>query len=204
MTRSPEQAFADLLLEMANLFDKENRSDADQTSLALREAAGKVAPIQAEPYVYDHLVSKAVDQAQHPSAVAARDCQQFLQWENTAGILDAHIPLAVSSAFAGNSLMGPGCLIDHPSIRCGLYFQLANTYYSLHHHEAVETYIMIDGVGDWTQGDVTTRYEVEGIIHHPSFMPHAFRTFDKPLLAIWRWSGNIDTSTYKMLPDENG
>jgi hypothetical protein len=208
MSQSSEKAFETLLLEMAQLFELEQQElgheEAGETASVLREAAGKTEPILAKPYDYDHLVEKTLASAQHPCAVAARDSMPFIQWENTAGILDEYIPDAVSSAFAGNQLMGPGSLIDHPSLRAGLYFQCANSYYALHHHEAVETYIMIDGTGDWTQGDVTTSYGVEGLIHHTSFMPHAFRTFDKPLMAIWRWSGNIDPSTYKMLPDENG
>ena len=204
MTRSPEQAFDNLLLEMAKLFDMEKRDDADETAAVLRAASGNVKPIRAKPYEYDQCVLDTLNKASHPCAVAARDCAEYIQWENTAGILDSYIPDAVASAFAGNSLVGPGCLIDHPTLRAGLYFQKEDSYYKLHHHEAIETYIMIDGVGDWTQGDVTTSYEAEGIIHHPSFMPHAFRTFDKPLMAIWRWSGNIAPDSYSMLPDPNG
>ena len=207
MTKMPETAFDNLLAEMANLFELEFKErgdlDASETAKALRAAINTVQPAQAKPYAYDDLVDQALKSAGHPCAVAAKNAATFVQWENTAGILDDFIPDDVAIAFAGNSIMGPGCLIDHPTLRCGLYFQRANAYYALHSHEAVETYIMIEGVGDWTQGEVTTRYGVEGIIHHTSYMPHAFRTFDQPLLAIWRWSGNIDPTTYKMLPDKH-
>jgi mannose-6-phosphate isomerase-like protein (cupin superfamily) len=203
MAITPEQAFDNLLIEMAKLFEQEERIEADETAAILRDAVGNVKPPLAKPFVYDDQVDDAWKNSTHPCAVAAREASRYIQWETTAGILDTYIPPEVSASFAGNAIMGPGCLIDHPDFRAGLYMQRPNSYYRLHHHEAVETYIMIEGTGDWTQGEVTTRYDVEGIIHHPSYMPHAFRTFEKPLVAIWRWSGNINPNTYSMLPDPN-
>ncbi|MGB5560546.1 MAG: hypothetical protein WBN04_21345 [Paracoccaceae bacterium] len=39
------------------------------------------------------------------------------------------------------------------------------------------------------------------MIHHPSLMPHAFRTGSEGFLAIWRWSGDINTHSYAFVED---
>jgi len=59
----------------------------------------------------------------------------------------------------------------------------------------------LQGQAEWTVGDVTENYGPNEIVHHTPYMPHAFRTLDAPLLAFWRWSGNIAVGTYNMLGD---
>ena len=201
--KSPEQCFEALLLEMADLFESDGCEAGGETADAFRQAAGEVTAIPATPYKYDYLVSDALKNATHPCAVAARGCQQFLQWEAAGSILDKHVPTDVSDAFTSNYLMGPGCLIEHSSLRAGLFIQNPKSYYPLHNHDAVETYIMIEGVGYWTRGDTTARHSVGDVIHHPSRMLHAFRTLEKPLVALWRWSGDIDADTYRLHPDKH-
>ena len=201
MTESPEQCFGTLLLEMARLFEGDGCVAGVETADVLRRAAGKVIAVPATPYKYDHFVVSALKNANHPCAVAARGCRKFLQWEATGGFLDEQVPTDVSDAFTSNSLMGPGCLVEHSTLRAGLFVQRPNTYYPLHNHEAVETYVMIEGVGYWTQGDKTTRHGVGGVIHHPSEMLHAFKTLEHPLVALWRWSGNTDPDTYRLYPE---
>lgn len=201
MTASPEKCFETLLLEMANLFEGDGCVAGGETADTLRRAAGEVIAVLATPYKYDHLVVSALKNATHPCAVAARGCHKFLQWEAAGSILDGKVPTAVSDAFTSNYLMGPGCLIEHSTLRAGLFMQRPNLYYPLHNHDAVETYVMIEGIGYWTQGDETNRYGAGDVIHHPSGMLHAFRTLKHPLVALWRWSGNIDPDTYRLHPD---
>ena len=201
MTASSEKCFETLLLEMASLFESDGCVAGGETADVLRRAAGKVIAVPATPYKYENFVVSALKNANHPCAVAARGCQNFLQWEATGGFLDEQVPTEVSNAFTSNSLMGPGCLIEHSTLRAGLFVQRPNSYYPLHNHDAVETYVMIEGVGYWTQGEKTTRHEAGDIIHHPSWMLHAFKTLKHPLVALWRWSGNIDPDTYRLHPD---
>jgi quercetin dioxygenase-like cupin family protein len=202
MTTLPEKYFNTLLLEMASLFEGDDCVAGVETADTLRRAVGKVIAVPATPYKYDHLVASALKNATHPCAVAARGCQELLQWEAAGSILDGQVPTSVSSAFTSNYLMGPGCLIEHAALRAGLFMQRPNSYYPLHNHDAVETYVMIEGVGYWTQGKETTRYETGGVIHHPSGMLHAFRTLKQPLVALWRWSGDIGPDTYLLHPDD--
>ena len=200
---SSEKYFETLLLEMASLFERDGCVAGGETAKAFRHAAGEVIPVLATPYKHDHLVASALKNATHPCAVAVRGCQQFLQWEAAGSILDEHVPTDVSDAFTSNYLMGPGCLIEHENLRAGLFIQKPNSYYPLHNHDAVETYVMIEGVGYWTQGDKITRHGAGGVIHHPSGMLHAFRTLIHPFVALWRWSGDIDPDTYRLHPDKH-
>ena len=195
-----EAAFYNMLSEMAALFDLEGTDKALQTSIALRDAIGNGAPALATPYVLDDMIQSGLRSAVHPGAVAVRQAHPVLHWAATS-ILDDYAPSSVSRHFTAVSLMGPGQFIEHNSLRAGLYMQTPNSYYQLHNHEAAETYIILQGQAEWTAGDVTETYGPGKIIHHTPYMPHAFKIFDAPLLAFWRWSGNIDVDTYRLLDD---
>jgi mannose-6-phosphate isomerase-like protein (cupin superfamily) len=75
------------------------------------------------------------------------------------------------------------------------------SYYPLHLHDADETYAIIAGQALWTAGDDTRMRGAGDMIHHPSLMPHAFRTGPEGFLAIWRWSGDINTHSYAFIED---
>jgi len=195
-----EIAFYNLLEKMAEMFDLEGTDEALQTSIALREAIGPGVPDPATPYVLDKMVQDGLRSAVHPGAIAVRQAHPVLQWGATS-ILDDYAPSSVSRHFTAVSLMGPGQFIEHESLRAGLYMQTPNSYYPLHNHEATETYVILQGHAEWTIGDVTENYGPNKIIHHTPYQPHAFQTFDAPLLAFWRWGGNIAVDTYRMLDD---
>jgi|TARA_B110000967_G_C18735834_1_gene485032 mannose-6-phosphate isomerase-like protein (cupin superfamily) len=195
-----ESSFYNLLSEMAVLFELEGTDEALQTSVALTGAIGNGAPELAKPYALDDMIQDGLRLAIHPGAVAVRQAHPVLHWAATA-ILDEYASSSVSRHFTVVSLMGPGQFIEHDFLRAGLYMQTPNSYYQLHHHEAAETYIILHGRAEWTAGDVIGNYGPNKIIHHTPYMPHAFQTFKAPLLAFWRWSGNIDVDTYKLLDD---
>ena len=61
--------------------------------------------------------------------------------------------------------------------------------------------MILAGGAEWWAGD-DKRWRGPGeMIHHPSLMPHAFRAGSQGLLAAWRWSGDVNFQSYKMLPD---
>ena len=146
------------------------------------------------------MIQDGLRSAVHPSAIAVRRAHQVLHWAATS-ILDDYAPSSVSRHFTAVSIMGPGQFVEHGSLRAGLYMQTPNSYYPLHNHEAVETYVILQGQVEWTSGDVTETYGPGKIVHHTAYMPHAFQTFDSPFLAFWRWGGNIAVDTYSMLDD---
>jgi mannose-6-phosphate isomerase-like protein (cupin superfamily) len=195
-----EAAFYNMLSEMAALFDLEGTDEALLTSITLRDAIGNGAPSLATPYVLDVMIQDGLRSAVHPGAVAVRQAHPVLHWA-AMSILDDYAPSSVSCHFTAVSLMGPGQFIELASLRAGLYMQTPNSYYQLHNHEAAETYIILQGQAEWTVGNVTENYGPDKIIHHTPYMPHAFQTLDEPLLALWRWDGNIAVGTYNLLDD---
>jgi quercetin dioxygenase-like cupin family protein len=200
MIHTAPPAYSKLLSEMARLFCAEDTPDAIQTAKVLRAAAKDPPPPPAQPFRLDARIRTILRQATHPVSVLIRDALPLLQWEATS-ILDAQIPGDVSQVFAVVALIGPGGLIDHPRLRAGLFVQVENAYYPLHCHAAAETYILLQGHADWTAGKTTASFGPGAVIHHPPFIPHALRTRDQPVVALWRWGGDISVESYSMLPD---
>lgn len=114
-------------------------------------------------------------------------------WTRTAGyvadppnsrFLDgyAHVTLAAapdgapSGAALGLLLLGAG--VDYPP----------------HHHPADEVYLPLTPAR-WVHGlDEDHRPEPPGVpIHHRPWQPHGMGTDDRPLLAVYFWSGDVAT-----------
>ena len=87
-------------------------------------------------------------------------------------------------------------------MRLGLVYMQPEGYYPLHLHDADETYAIIAGRTLWTAGDDIRMRGAGEMIHHPSLMPHAFRTGFEGFLAIWHWSGDINTHSYAFVEDQ--
>jgi hypothetical protein len=75
-------------------------------------------------------------------------------------------------------------------LACGFLLLGPNTLYPHHRHPAEEIYLSLSGLADWQQGDAVWRPRAPGVlIHHRSEEPHAMRTGDDPLLALYLWRG---------------
>ena len=62
------------------------------------------------------------------------------------------------------------------------------TLYPHHRHEAEEIYVPLSGTAAWQRGDAIWREHPPGtLIHHLSEEPHAMRTGEEPLLALYLW-----------------
>ncbi len=192
-------AFRALLNALADAYGAEDRAGARELVALLREGAESATPEPTAPYRYDAAILAATEGAKHPAAKAAREAHSLLRWSAT-GILDELIPETVSDMFAVAPLVGPGAVIESERVRAGLFMQLSESFYPAHAHSAEETYIMLAGEADW-QLDLGDwhRHGPGAIIHHPSEAPHATRTDAMPILAAWRWSGDIRSETYRMV-----
>ena len=100
------------------------------------------------------------------------------------------------------TLMGPDGPILAPDVRLGLVYMRPESYYPMHLHDADETYVIIAGQAFWIAGDDIRMRGAGDMIHHPSQMPHAFKTGPEGFLAIWRWSGDINTESYAFVEDQ--
>jgi hypothetical protein len=74
------------------------------------------------------------------------------------------------------------------SIACGLLLLGPHTLYPPHRHEPDEIYVPLSGAAQWQSGESAFREAAPGtVIHHPSEEPHAMRTGEQPLLALYLW-----------------
>lgn len=89
-------------------------------------------------------------------------------------------------------LIGPDGPLQAPACRVGFTLVAPDTAYPLHAHPAVELYLVIAGRARWRAGDTEQWMSPGALVLHRAHEPHAMRTFDEPLLALWGWSGEID------------
>ena len=103
----------------------------------------------------------------------------------------------LGSAFLDNygwseivGLTGP---LASERIACGFLLLGPSTHYPRHRHEAEEIYVPLRGTAAWQQGDAVWRDRPPGTaIHHASNEPHAMRTGQSALFALYLWrSANL-------------
>jgi hypothetical protein len=91
-------------------------------------------------------------------------------------------------------LAGPGGLVATDSLALGILLLGPKTHYPTHRHPAVEIYVVAAGEAEWRNGEAPWRREAPGsVIRHETMMPHATRTLDEPLLAVYVWQGDLKT-----------
>jgi len=93
-------------------------------------------------------------------------------------------------------LIGPDGPMYSPQCRVGFTLMAANTLYPLHAHPAVELYLVIAGHAEWTASDTRQEVPPGGFVLHRANEPHAMRTLTEPLLALYSWSGDLDTAAF--------
>lgn len=92
--------------------------------------------------------------------------------------------------YAFTEILGPRGARGGERLACGMLLLGPNTLYPPHRHEAEEVYVPLSGTADWQQGDALWRPHAPGaLIHHHSEEPHAMRTDENPLLALYLWRG---------------
>jgi quercetin dioxygenase-like cupin family protein len=88
---------------------------------------------------------------------------------------------------------GPAALVEHATLALGVLLLGPGAHYPLHHHPATEIYVPLN-TAEWWRGEGPWREEAPGaVILHPSGVPHATRTSGEPLLAVYLWSGDLET-----------
>lgn len=191
--------FRDLALAISDLYAAEGRPGGDATASALRQAAttlSRPGPSLAPPYV-DQL-KEALIGSSHPIAPLIADALPFIRWQH-AGLSDGRIRAEVAVQMLTAEIIGPTGMIPCATLRAGLFMQARNVAYTTRSHAAEETYIALTNTGRWSLNHAEPAPREAGeIIFHPSMAPHATFTDDQPLLAIWRWSGDIGWDSYAM------
>ena len=90
--------------------------------------------------------------------------------------------------YAYTEVIGPTAALASGKFACGFLLLGADVLYPRHRHEAREIYVPLSGTAQWQQADALWRERAPGsIIHHATDEPHAMRTGDDPLLALYLW-----------------
>jgi len=181
---------------LADHYRTEARPEAARTAASF--LAGTLAAEPRPPCALDALIRGTSASSTLPAARAVLAAQELIPW-GTNPVADRTGSIADIIAVA--TLMSPEGPILSADYRLGLFYQRPDSYYPLHNHDADETYVILAGCADWTAGEDRRPRAAGDMIHHPSRMPHAFRTGPEGLLALWRWSGDISTHSYAILPD---
>jgi mannose-6-phosphate isomerase-like protein (cupin superfamily) len=159
--------------------------------------AAAARPVSARVAAHDYsqlLASVLSQQPQDPISQALAKLPGSLPWHYTYETRPGEADLSDNVAFA--ELIGPDGDMDAPDCRVGFTLMAPGTFYPLHAHPAVELYFVISGNAEWQAGDTTRRVPPGELVLHRSSEPHSMRTFAEPLLALWSWSGDVDSPAY--------
>lgn len=102
----------------------------------------------------------------------------------------------VSESFFDNfglaTLVSPDGPAVNATVKVGLIILGPGELYPNHAHPAGEFYAILAGSPDWRIGDGPWHSRQPGdLIHHETNVPHAARTRDNALLALYAWYGAI-------------
>lgn len=190
---------AALLDALAALFQSEGRAAADETADALLRTPVPVALSLQPPSVLDRPIRSLLADATHPATRALLIAQAWIPWGTNPVAENMTEDAAAICTVA--EILGPDAPIPARRLRVGFLYQRPDSYYPLHNHDADETYVILAGQALWTAGDDVRMRSAGAMIHHPSRMPHAFRTGPEGMIALYRWSGDINAESYTFLDD---
>ena len=193
----PPPQFMSLLRLLSTLFADEPREGAHQAVAAVDEILSHsfdVAPCNS-PANAD-ICREALGIRPHPDAPTIVAALPFVNWHNF-GLEDGRIRPEIAREMLTAEILGPTGMVFHPNVRIGLFMQSANVDYVTRIHAAEETFVMLSGTGYWAQnGEEPVQRRAGDIIHHPSNMSHSTVTKNEPLIAAWRWGGDISIDEY--------
>ncbi len=192
-----DQLFQNMLRAIAEVYQAEENPFGPHTARTLVQTPAPRVFSAAVPCLLDDGIRAVLSDSPHPAAAAVLGAQELLPWGSNP--VEQNTETNVAAMISVATLMGPEGPIPAPDVRLGLVYMRPNSYYPLHLHDADETYALIAGRALWTAGDDVRMREPGDMIHHPSLMPHAFRTGPEGFVALWRWSGDINTHSYTFI-----
>ena len=92
-----------------------------------------------------------------------------------------------SYGLAYTVLAGPDGRAASDSCRAGLYLQRPQLHYPAHAHDPAEFYFVLSGCAEWQVGERCFNVAPGQLVYHAAAEPHAMRTGDVPLFALWGW-----------------
>lgn len=194
------EIFQDMLEAISMVYEAEADPQGPHTAKTLVVTPSPASFDPVPPCLLDEGIRTVLANSNHATARSVLRAQKFLPWGSNP--VEGNTENSIAAMISVASLLGPEGPIPAPDVRLGLVYMQPESYYPLHLHDADETYAIIAGQALWTAGDDIRMREAGDMIHHPSLMPHAFRTGPEGFLAIWRWSGDINTHSYAFIEEQ--
>lgn len=187
-----------LIAALSDVFREEGRDGGLAASIALREAQSK--PYRRTVSTADPgLVLESACRLSRalPLASLVMACRQILDWTTWEG---RGLEADLSAKLFTTELVGPDGHIAVDDVRVGLLVSASDTDYPISSHSGEETYFVISGLAEWAVGDQPHVPKTPGsFVHHPSWVPHGRKTRNEPFLGAWRWSGDLNLSTFSVV-----
>ena len=192
--------FQAMLEAISRVYEAEADPQGSHTAKILMVTPSPTAFDYLPPCLLDEGIRNVLTSSDHPAARSILNALSMLPWGSNP--VEGNTEKSIASMISVATLLGPEGPIPAPDVRLGLVYMQPECYYPLHLHDADETYAIIAGQALWTAGDDVRVRRAGDMIHHPSLMPHAFQTGPEGFLAIWRWSGDINTHSYAFIEDQ--
>jgi hypothetical protein len=196
MSQVSSNPLSQLLTALAEMYATENRSGGDQAARELLRAANQPCELpDAHKPPLEQALNQVLTGDPHPLSALIRAAQPWIAWGDSD--LGDRIKDDIAREMMLVEFVGPDGMFPSDAVRVGLWLQAAGVNYTTRSHTAEETFIILGGQAIWQSGENGAETKGCGaMIHHPSNMPHSDRTTNAPLLAAWRWSGDIAIENY--------
>lgn len=185
------KVFYEILADLADMFDAENRIGGHEAAQELRAICSKShTPLLPAHQVLNDTIELALSLNPLPIAKKIHKIMPLIDWHYSgvdAGATQSQLKKHIATA----ELIGPDGMIFNDKLRIGLFAQSANINYVTQDHAAEENFIMLGGSGYWQTDAEPTLKKSGDVIHNPSMTPHVSVTKNEPFIAAWRWSGDI-------------
>jgi quercetin dioxygenase-like cupin family protein len=197
MTAAALKALRDVLLaEFARPVAGDPAAAREVAAVIALAAAAAPEPVafEATPHpATRHLETALVAVESHAPALAAalRPLGEVLPWRyGYAPRADAP-GLELRMAWA--ELIGPAAPFRSAQVGLGVTLIGPHTFYPPHRHPAVEVYRVVAGTAEWSADGNGAARPPGSVILHRANVVHAMRTAEQPLLALYSWSGDVDS-----------
>ncbi len=180
-------AMAQKMCDLLSSIDTTNSSNVKTQSSKIKRAFTIASHV---------LLQDIVESKSHPLLSSILDCYDSLDWRPSGF---GRLPAAITNHVAVVEIVGPSGMIEDQRFRLGLLLQDPQVFYAKHQHAAEELYLVLNGEAAWSVDDNDMSIRAVGeLIHHAANQPHQMKTNNEPLLAMWAWLGDIDSSSYSI------
>ncbi|MCC7046566.1 MAG: cupin [Alphaproteobacteria bacterium] len=151
----------------------------------------------AQRYLAGALAAGAAGPAGAIAAAIGR-ARDGLVWHYNYAPVPGQPDLPEKVAFC--EILGPRAGLRSDATRLGFSLLGPATHYPMHAHPAVELYYVLAGTARWITPSAAAEQPPGAFILHRASEPHAMETAGEALLALYSWSGDIESPSLYVKP----